>query len=425
VLARPERASKPRPSLAHKPASSRRWLTTERSETSSCPSSVASYSRASAPARSDPRSEGVRLAPSRRAAAQKLAVGLVALVVVAPMSTASASAHFSARKAIWGPWIHGRTSVWPIYKRLGVGIYEDALDWSFIARRRPRHPRDARDPAYGWPVEVTRAVSEAARYHIRVALMLTRSPSWANGGRRSRWAPRHSADFADFAIAAARRYPSVHLWMIWGEPSRAADFQPLATVRPGTKLTSAQAQGPHTYARLLDAAYHALKAVSRKNLVIGGMTFTGGNIDTQQWIENLVLPDGGPPHLDLYGHNPFSYREPELGNPPSLFGEVDFSDLGRLARFVDRYLGRGRHIPLFLSEWTIPTRPDHEFPFWVDPPAQARWIDAAFSIVHRWPRIYALGWIHLYDDRPGGGSQGGLLGYRGKPKPGFFAFERG
>ena len=27
------------------------------------------------------------------------------------------------------------------------------------------------------------------------------------------------------------------------------------------------------------AAYHALKSVSRKNLVIGGMTFTGGNIE--------------------------------------------------------------------------------------------------------------------------------------------------
>ena len=24
------------------------------------------------------------------------------------------------------------------------------------------------------------------------------------------------ADFADFATAAARRYPQVHLWMIWG-----------------------------------------------------------------------------------------------------------------------------------------------------------------------------------------------------------------
>jgi hypothetical protein len=341
------------------------------------------------------------------------------------LAPAPALAHFSPRKAIWGPAIHGKTSLWPIYRKLGVGIYEDGLSWRAVAPRRPRDPQNPLDPAYIWPAEVTQAISQAQRYHIRVALMLIQSPSWASGHRGKRWAPLHASDFADFAIAAARRYPSVHLWMIWGEPSRVANFAPLATVRPGTKLTPAQARGPHIYAELLDAAYQGLKAVSRQNLVIGGMTFTGGDIDTQQWIENLVLPDGSRPHLDLYGHNPFSYREPNLANRPSWFGQVDFSDLGRLAGWVDRYLGRGRHIPLFLSEWTIPTRPNHEFPFWVDRPVQARWIDAAFSIVHGWPRIYALGWIELYDDPPGGITGGGLLDYRGKPKPGFFAFQRG
>jgi hypothetical protein len=272
---------------------------------------------------------------------------------------------------------------------------------------------------------VTRAVSQAKRAQVRVALELIRTPSWANGGRPDNWAPRRERDFADFAIAAARRYPSVHLWMIWGEPSRKANFRPLAKVRPGRKLTPAQARGPHIYARLLDAAYHALKAVSRRNLVIGGMTFPGGEIRTQQWIENLVLPDGSRPHLDLYGHNPFSYRKPNLANGPSPSGQVDFSDLVRLAGWVDRYLGRGRRIQLFLTEWTIPTSRDREFPYYVDPQLQADWIDAAFSIVHRWPRIYALGWIHLYDDPPGGNTNGGLLDYLGNPKPAFFAFQRG
>lgn len=360
--------------------------------------------------------------PSRRAA-HTLAVGLLAALVTTFLTASPALGQFSERKAIWGPDVHGKTSLWPTYSRLGVGIYEDGLNWSMIARRRPRHPRNPRDRAYHWPAEVTHAVSEAARYHIRVALMLTQSPRWANGRRGSVWAPLHTRDFAEFATAAARRYPSVHLWMIWGEPSRAGNFKPLATVRPGAKLSPAQARGPHIYARLLDGADHALKTVNRKNLVIGGMTFTGGNIDSQQWIQNLVLPDGRPPSLDLYGHNPFSYREPDLANRPSPFGQDDFSDLGRLAGWVDHYLGHGRRIPLFLSEWTIPTAPSREFPFWVDRQLQAQWIDAAFSIVDRWPQIYALGWIHLYDQRRV--TSGGLLNRRGTPKPGFYAFERG
>lgn len=347
-----------------------------------------------------------------------LALGLLALTAAAP-----ARAHFSARKAIWGPAVHGRTSLWPIYHKLGVGIYEDALDWSFVAARRPRSPRNPRDRTYLWPPAVTRAVAQAARYHIRVALELTRSPRWANGGHRSQWAPLRSRDFADFAVAAARRYPSVHLWMIWGEPTRGANFQPLAKVRPGRKLTPSEARGPHIYAGLLAAAYHALKSVTARNLVIGGMTFTGGDIRTQQWIQNLVLPDGKPPPLDMYGHNPFNFRAPNLSDPPSPDGLVDFSDLGRLAGWVDQYLGHGRRIPLFVSEWTIPTRPDHEFRYFVDPALQASWIGAAFSIVHSWPQIYALGWIHLYDRPPQ--TNGGLLTARGGAKPGFFAFEQG
>ena len=34
--------------------------------------------------------------------------------------------------------------------------------------------------------------------------------------------------------------------------------------------------GPRSYAKLLDAAYGALKSVSPRNIVIGGMTYTGG-----------------------------------------------------------------------------------------------------------------------------------------------------
>jgi hypothetical protein len=260
---------------------------------------------------------------------------------------------------------------------------------------------------------------------MQVALMLIGTPSWANGGRTWQWAPKNSRDFADFAAAAARRYPNVHLWMIWGEPTRQANFRPLSLVRwNARRLTSAQATGPHIYASMLDGAYSSLKTVNRNNLVIGGMTFSAGDIVTKLWIQNLVLPDGRRPRLDLWGHNPFSYRAPDLSNRPSPWNQVDFSDLPRLAGMVDATFGHGRHIPLFLSEWTLPTSPnDGEFGFWVDPPVQASWIKKAFAIVHRWRQIYALGWIHLEDDPPQ--TYGGLMTAAGRPKPGFFAFQRG
>jgi hypothetical protein len=182
---------------------------------------------------------------------------------------------------------------------------------------------------------------------------------------------------------------------------------------------------PHLYAAILDAAYGALKSVSRSDLVIGGMTYTTGDLSPRQWIENLRLPNGRAPRLDLYGHNPFSYRAPNLANPPAGEQNIDFSDLGRLAKLVDRHLGRpgDLHPKLFISEWTVPTAIDLEFNFYVDPLVQARWISDGLRIARQLPDIYAIGWIHLYDEPPV--SYGGLIETDGAKKPGCFAWKAG
>ncbi len=346
-------------------------------------------------------------------------------VVLTLLSFTSSFARASATKAMWGPAVHDGASLFPTYRELGVKIYEDRLRWSEIAPSRPRVSRNPNDRAYVWPIEVTKAVAEAKRYHMRVALQIIDAPKWANGGKPSNWVPTNPQDYANFAIAAAKRYPSVHLWMIWGEPSRAPDFEPLDPAKPFERLNSHQRSAPHRYARILDAAYGALKSVSRSNIVIGGMTYTTGEISTQQWIENLRLPDGKPPRLDMYGHNPFSFRAPNLSNPPSPDQQIDFSDLGRLSKLVDRFLSRpGNPDPrLFISEWTVPTAVDLEFNFYVEPFLQAQWITDGLRAAQSLPSIYAVGWIPLYDEPPE--SYGGLFYTNGEKKPGYFAWKEG
>ena len=110
--------------------------------------------------------------------------------------------------------------------------------------------------------------------------------------------------------AAARRYPSVRYWVIWGEPTRRPNFRPLARdTAPDKPLTRAQTRRRRTrYARLLDAAYGAIKRVNPRALVVGGNSFTTGDIGPRNWIRNLRLPSGRPPRMDLYGHNPFGVR---------------------------------------------------------------------------------------------------------------------
>lgn len=347
-----------------------------------------------------------------------LALGLLA---IAPSGAAA------FYKAIWGSEAPDQ---FPLYHQLGVNLFEDALNWGNIAPTRPSNPSNPSDPAYRWPAAIDTAIAQAHKYHMRVLLQIIYSPPWAVApGHRYDWAPVHPSDYATFAAAAARRYPSVHLWMIWGEPNKVGNFEPLTpNTQPLTPLNADQKMGPRTYAQLLDDAYGALKRVSKHNLVIGGSTYTGGlGIPPKQFIENMRLPNGRPPRMDIYAHNPFGYWDPSFSAPASELkfdeqnGLIQFIDLPELARLIDRYLHPG--LPIFLSEYTIPTKQDEEFDFHVNPKVAARYIRDAFRISRRWHRIYGLGWIHVYDDPPY--SYGGLLDANGHKKPLFSAFEHG
>ena len=76
---------------------------------------------------------------------------------------------------------------------------------------------------------------------------------------------------------------------------------------------------------------------------------------------------------------------------------------------------------LFISEWTIPTKVNLEFNFYVEPLVQAQWITDGLRLAEELPSIYAVGWIHLYDEPPT--SYGGLLETDGEKKPGYCAWK--
>jgi len=356
--------------------------------------------------------------------ARSLAAWLLAALATLALGAPGALGASPNQKAFFGPLQVAGKSEFPVYHQLGVGIYQMDLSWGAAAPTRPRHPASPRDPAYHWDTAIDYAIGQAARYHMRILLQVNQTPRWANHGHAATYPPLHPGDLAAFLTAAARRYPSIHLWMIWGEPNRL--FATLVPASPNARgLTRAQAAAPHLYARMLDASYGALKAVTKRNLVIGGDTYTTGDIPTRLWIKYMRLPNGRPPRMDLYGHNPFCFRAPNLSNPPSADSEVDFSDLGRLSKLVDANFAAPHHqIKLFLSEWLIPTGPDDELNIYVSRAVQAQWITDAWRIVRHSSFIYALGWIHLFDDPPGG-SMSGLLDVHGHPKPGYYAFQAG
>ena len=351
----------------------------------------------------------------------RIAPLLVALGVLACLASAApAQAAVTTRKAMWGPAEVDGVSQFPIYAKLGVGIWQTTISWRDIATRRPANPTDPTDPAYAWPTALDDQIAEARRYGITILVSVAGTPTWANGGGAWNEAPRDPADYGAFMAAASRHWPAVHRWLIWGEPSRKANFSPTGRA------------GAERYARLLDSSYAQLKKVSRRNLVIGGNSYTIGDVRPLDWIRMLRLPGGKRPRMDYYGHNPFTGRTPRLSQPPLGHGYADFGDLDTLAQTIDRYLGRrpdGKRIPIFISELCFPT--DHanwEFNIFMSRQQQARWMTDVLRVSRTWSRLVTLGYMGLYDFplRPDNDQvESGLITRGGVRKPAFAAFARG
>jgi len=352
--------------------------------------------------------------------AMTLAIALAASAAVASASRDAGHAKISSARApvaklIWGPvTLPNGKSAFPTYHKLGVNVFEIDLDWATTAPTRPSNPQDPNDPAYQWPAELNVALSQAARYGISICLLVQKTPTWANGGRSSDWEPTDPADYANFLIAASRRYPAVRHWMIWGEPNRDGNFEPMPVN---------SSVGPRAYALLLNAAYHALKQVSKANIVIGGDTWSFGTVEPADFLRWMRLPDGKPPPLDDYGHNPFSRRFPQAGQQPYFPGGRDIDDLATLeAQLVKTY---HRRVPEWLSEFTISSNhTNYAFSFDVSREQQAKWVTAAFSLVNSYNFVAGLGWFELLDQPPGRNAlTNGLETWALAPKPAFSAYE--
>ena len=368
--------------------------------------------------RAVPRSTPKRL-PLAVSALVVLAASLLLAAVAQP-----AVARAAALKMIWGsaylpePPAANDASAFPIYHELGVNVFQTELLWNEVAPTRPRHPTNPNDPAYQWPSDLSFAVQQAARYGIKVSVLVQWSPSWASGQRAPQWAPIHARDFANFVTAAARRYPSVHFWMIWGEPTRPGNFLPM----PGRSPV-----GPRRYALVLNAAYHALKRVSRSNIVIGGDTTSVGTVMPPAFIRWMRLPNGKPPPLDYYGHNPYGDCFPGLNDlvscPGTYPGTRDINGL----RALHRQLVRTYHhqVKLWLSEFGINNTPNSAFGFYTSLEGQAQWLTAAYNVVNSVNYVAGLGWFNLVDDPPGvyPGLTMGLMTWNLHRKPAFYAYQ--
>jgi len=382
---------------------------------------------------------------------------LLPLCLAGALVFACAGSADAAIKSIWGPITYTRgnsncagstaCSVFPTYKALGVQNFQMQVPWDRVATRRPANPRDPNDPAYTWPSYADTAVQQAAQYGLSVTILVQGTPAWANGGKGRQWVPDNVRDYADFMFAISRRYPSAHQWMVWGEANYGANFQP---------MPEHSRVGPRAYARLLDAAYVALKQASPANIVIGGDTLNANiPVSPAEFIRWARVGKGKkkrPPRLDWWGHNPFEGRFPDI-RQPALNNLLGLSDADTIHKLLKKaYVGKKKkrqgkkasasaHVskkkgkkkkarrhtpPIWFSEYSVLSgHPAHFWlGFYVSDQEQAQWVSAAYQLVNSVPYVAGLGWYRLDDEPEAAGSANwGVQTYTGQRKSSFGAYQ--
>ena len=218
---------------------------------------------------------------------------------------ARAAADVTRKKSMWGPAAVDGVSQFPIYAELGVGIWQTSLELGRGRARGARRVRPTRPiPPTPGRRSSTRRSPTPARTASRCRCSSWARRAWANGGRRAALGADRPARLRRLPD---RREPPLPAGAALDDLGRADEGVelPAAAPRPRTAAARARAARPRTLrADARSRVRRAQGASSRRNLVIGGNTFTVGTVSPLRWIQALRLPDGRPPRMDLYGPQP-------------------------------------------------------------------------------------------------------------------------
>jgi len=332
------------------------------------------------------------------------ALGAALTLLLAAQASASSTARTGIQDDAWLRFGPGTLD-----KRLdtldgiGVKLVRFTVVWSEVARTKPTNPRNPDDPAYDWAQ--FDAVLNGLRAHGMTALVtLWGAPRWSNGGRAQNWLPKKG--FGDFAFAAAKRYPWIHLWTIWNEPNTAIFSRPIS---------------PKLYVRqVLNPGYASLHRASRRNVVAGGVTSprkTASGMSPSVFMAGMRAARA---RLDAYAANPYpsTAKETPFSDPCSFCKTLTMAHLPQIRALVTRLFG---HKPLWLTEYGVQTNPPDRFSG-VSPARQATRISQAALRVWEQPGTTILIQFLVQDEPSVGGWQSGLFTARAKPKPARSAF---
>ena len=261
-------------------------------------------------------------------------------------------------------------------------------------------------------------------------------PRWATRGAKDHLTRPSPLEFGRFMTAVGRRYGGqIARWSLWNEPNQPQFLLPQYSHR--------RPVSPRLYRSLLLAGIKGLRAAGRgSDPVLMGETSPIGNshvVPPLTFLRGALCLSSsyrrargcGRVPVDGYAHHPYTRRAGPTFRPPSS-NAVTIGTLSRLTRALDRAAAAGalpRHLPVYLTEFGVQSKPDPLIG--VTLAQQAEFRSIAERIAYRNPRVAAFSQYLMRDDepRPGpslerySGFESGLRLADGRKKPSYEGFR--
>ena len=281
---------------------------------------------------------------------------------------------------------------------LGAELVRVTLEWRSIEPARGTYEWDRADA-------LLTALRSAG---LTPLVSIWGTPAWANGGRGANVPPASAAMFANFARAAAERFPWVRRWIVWNEPNQRRWLSPPSPILYVT--------------RLLNPAASAIKAVIPRASIAGGATAPRGGAGGTSPVDFIRGMGRAGARLDAYAHHPHPLSPAES---PSAGGcerctTISMATLERLVRESRRAFGA--RVRIWLTEVGYQTNPPDRI-LGVGWGTQARFVAESQHRAFRTAGVDVFIQYLLRDEPVIAAWQSGLETVSGRAKPSLAAFS--
>ena len=297
-------------------------------------------------------------------------------------------------------------------KRVRALVYWRDFSARPNSKRPPSFDRADPDayPAGTWD-RLDRLVDSTERRGIELQVTLTGPvPTWATKTRRGHLNTPSAAEFGRWAKAVATRYGDrVDLWSIWNEPNHPEFLKPQYSRRPAglaedlPRAVSRRASGRSTASGAARAT-RCCSARPRRSATRTSSRRWCSCARPRAWTRATTKARScAKLRLDGYAHHAYTRKQgPNFRHPDA--DDVSIGALDRLVAALDKVARTGaiaRHMPIYLTEFGIQSKPDPIAG--VSLRRQAEFLAIAERIAYANPRVAAFSQYLMVDDQPRSG----------------------